>query len=196
MPIPKSAAELFETWLPTRFAEFLATPVGKSVKANEHCTVHVDVGSGAWLLRVKDGGLVVESSPRDAAASFRLHVAENTIERFVLSELAHLPPVSADLPPPSPLLKLLNLDDEALNLVQSVPGAMRLVVRDGETEFTASLGPGSRPLTPAACTLSCALADAELLRTGKAQPMELFFGGRIQLEGDPQVAMGLAGLFL
>jgi hypothetical protein len=93
-------------------------------------------------------------------------------------------------------LELLNLDDEALNLVQDIPGALKLVVRDAETTYTASLGPGSRAIAPPACSLSCSLADAELLRTGKVQPMELFFGGRIQIEGDPQVAMGLAGLFM
>ncbi len=93
-------------------------------------------------------------------------------------------------------LELLNLDDEALKLVQDIPGALKLVVRDAETTYTASLGPGSRAIAPPACALSCSLADAELLRTGKVQPMELFFGGRIQIEGDPQVAIGLAGLFM
>ncbi len=196
MTIPQTASELFEVWIPARFAEFLSTPTGKAVQPNEHCTVNIETDDHSWLFQVQDRKLLVTPSTPQAQASFRLQVAANTLERFVLSEIANLPPVAQDVPPSSPLLKLLNLDDEALNLVQNIPGAMRLVVRDAETQYTASIGPGSRASTPAACTLSCSLADAELLRSGKAQPMELFFGGRIQLEGDPQVAMALAGLFM
>lgn len=196
MTIPQTISELFETWIPARFAEFLSTPVGKAVQPNEHCTVNIECGGNSWLLQVRNRGLVVEASAPDSAASFRLQAAPNTIEHFVLREVANLPPIPQDVPPSSPLLKLLNLDDEALNLVQNIPGALELVVRDGATTYSASLGPGSRALTPAACTLSCSLADADLLRAGKVQPMELFFGGRIQIEGDPQVAMGLAGLFM
>jgi hypothetical protein len=194
--IPKTVSELFEVWIPARFAEFLATQAGMAVQPNEHCTVVVESGANAWLLQVQSRQLMVSPSAPDAAASFRLQVAPSTVERFVLGEIGNLPPIPQDVPPPSPLLKLLNLDDEALNLVQNIPGALRLVVRDGDASYTASLGPGSRALTPAACTLSCSLADADLLRTGKVQPMELFFGGRIQIAGDPQVAMGLAGLFM
>lgn len=196
MTIPQTVSELFEAWMPARFAEFLSTPAGKAVQPNKHCTVNIECGGQSWLLRVQNRELQAKPSTADAAASFRLQVAANTLEHFVLRELANLPPIPADVPPSSPLLKLLNLDDEALNLVQNIPGALKLVVRDGETSYTASLGPGSRAVTPAACTLSCSLADADLLRTGKAQAMELFFGGRIQIEGDPQVAMGLAGLFM
>jgi hypothetical protein len=194
--IPQTVSELFEVWIPARFAEFLSTQAGKTVQPNEHCTVNIECGGSSWLLQVKSRQLVVNSSTPEGAASFRLQVAEKTIEHFVLREIANLPPIPPDVPPSSPLLKLLNLDDEALNLVQNIPGALALVVRDAETSYTASLGPGSRAIAPAACTLSCSLADAELLRTGKVQPMELFFGGRIQIEGDPQVAMGLAGLFM
>lgn len=196
MTIPQTAAELFETWLPARFAEFLATQTGQNVRANEHCTVNIDLEEHFWLLQVRNQALVVIPSTPDAPASFRLHVAPLALERFVLGEIGNLPPIPTDTAPSSPILKLLALDDEALNLVQNLPGAMRVVIRDGETQYSASLGPGSRPLTPPVCTLSCSLADAELMRSGKAQPMELFFGGRIQLEGDPQVAMGLAGLFM
>lgn len=196
MTIPQTAAELFEAWIPARFAEFLSTQTGKSVQPNERCTVNVGVDSQNWLVQIVEREMRVTTSASDSAASFRLWLSSATLERFVLRELQNLPPVPEETPPSSPLLKLLNLDDESLNLVQNIPGAMKLVVRDGETQFTASLGPGSRPIEPAACTLSCNLADAELLRTGKVQPMELFFGGRIQLDGDPQVAMGLAGLFL
>ncbi len=196
MTIPQSAAELFEVWIPARFAEFLSTSTGKSVRPNEHCTVNVSVDSQSWLLQVKGRELLVVPSTPESAASFRLYISQATLERFVLTELASLPPVPQDTPPSSPLLKLLNLDDEALDLVQNIPGSMKIVVRDNDTQLTASLGPGSRPVNPAACTLSCDLADAELVRAGKVQPMELFFGGRIQLEGDPQVAMGLAGLLM
>ncbi len=196
MTIPQSPAELFEVWIPARFAEFLSTNTGQSVQPNEHCTVNVSVDSQSWLLQVKGRELSVVPSTPDSPASFRLYLSRSTLERFVLPELASLPPVPQDTPPSSPLLKLLNLDDEALDLVQNIPGSMKLVIRDNETQLTASLGPGSRPVAPAACTLSCDLADAELVRAGKVQPMELFFGGRIQLEGDPQVAMGLAGLLM
>lgn len=196
MTIPQTVSELFEVWLPARFAEFLSTHAGNAAQPNEHCTVNIECGAQSWLLSVKNRQLVVEASTPQSAASFRLQVAENTVQHFVLREIANLPPIPQDVPPSSPLLKLLNLDDEALNLVQNIPGALKLVVRDGETSYTASLGPGSRAATPAACTLTVGLADAELLRAGSAQPMELFFGGRIQIEGDPQVAMGLAGLFL
>lgn len=196
MTIPNTAAELFEKWIPARFAEFLATNTGKTLQPNEHCSVVVTVDAESWLLQIRERQLTVTSSPADAPASFRLQVSGATLERFVLSEIASLPSVPEHTPPSSPLLKLLSLDDEFLELVQAIPGGLRLVVKDGETQYSATLGPGSRPVSPAACTMSCTLADAELLRGGKVQPMELFFGGRIQLEGDPQVAMGLAGLLL
>lgn len=195
MTNPQTVSELFDAWIPARFAEFLSTQVGNAVQPNEHCTVNIECGDDTWLYRIEGRRLVVSPSTPESAASFRLHVDPHTVERFVLGELPNLPPVAPDVAP-SPLLKLLNLDDEALNLVQNLPGALKLVIKDGETSFTAALGPGSRAVAPAACTLSCNLADAELVRAGKAQPMELFFGGRIQLEGDPQVAMALAGLFM
>lgn len=196
MTIPTTATELFENWIPARFAEFLATNTGKAIQPNEHCSVVVSVDAESWLLSIRERRLTVASSPSDAPTSFRLQVSGATLERFVLGEIANLPPVPENTPPSSPLLKLLSLDDESLELVQAISGGLRLVVKDGETQYSATLGPGSRPLTPAACTMSCSLTDAELLRSGKVQPMELFFGGRIQLEGDPQVAMGLAGLLL
>jgi hypothetical protein len=82
-------------------------------------------------------------------------------------------------------------------LIQSIPGALQLIINDGDDDSCrVTLAPGQQPLVPAACTLKCSLADAQALRAGTVQPMELFFGGRLLLEGDPQVAMALVGLFV
>lgn len=192
---PKSASEFFESWVPARLSEVLAS----GVQVNTRCKVAVNVGEDGWVLAATDGQVVVEPVHAEPSADlvFRVSISPPMFERFVLAELANLPAVPAAPPPSSPLLKLFNLDNESMALVQNVPGALELVIFDGEdASCRAILAPGSRAFEPVACTLKCSLADAQALRAGSAQPMELFFGGRLQLEGDPQVAMALAGLFL
>lgn len=195
MSIPTSASEFFEHWVPSRLGEVLA----RGVQLNTRCSVLVNVGSDAWVLAAKDSQVDV-SRHHDSDVpnlAFRVFVSPEMFDRFVLADLANLPDLPENMPQSSPLLKLFNLDDDSLALIQNIPGALQLIVHDGDSSaYCATLGPSSHPLEPPACTLKCSLADAQALRAGTVQPMELFFGGRLQLEGDPQVAMALAGLFL
>ncbi len=137
------------------------------------------------------------SSELEPNLVFRVAVSPSLFERFVLAELANLKTIPAGVPQNSPLLKLFNLDSESLALIQNIPGALQLVIYDGDnSSYRISLAPSSQALEPAGCTLKCSLDDAQALRAGTVQPMELFFGGRLQLEGDPQIAMALAGLLM
>lgn len=195
MSNPKSASEFFESWVPERVKSVLDT----GVKLNTRCSIAVSVGAQGWVLAVNQGQLEVKSiaDGEPSNLTFRVAVSPTMFERFVLTELVNVPPVPSVVPANSPLFKLFNLDDESLSLVQNLPGSLHLVVNDeDDSSYRASFAPGSQSLEPAACTLKCSLADAQALRAGTAQPMELFFGGRLQLEGDPQVAMAIAGLLL
>jgi hypothetical protein len=195
MSIPTSASEFFEQWVPARLGEVLAT----GVQVNTRCRVSVSVGTESWVLAANNGRIEVTSGPEadPSKLSFCVALSPTLFQRFVLSELVNVPEVPASVPQNSPLLKLFNLDDESLSLIQNIPGALHLVIADGEDDsYRVQLGPSLQSLGSAACTLKCSLVDALALRAGTVAPMELFFGGRLQLEGDPQVAMGLAGLFL
>lgn len=189
-----SPHSFFETWLPARFAEFVQTCSPGQLQFNARCSVHVEVGAEAWHLSLRDNALDVRAVTVGNAdeATFRVHVDPALFDRFVLAEATKVTSVPKELP----ALKLLALDDEALTLIRDIPGCLKVVATEPGAELSATFGPGSRPAEPAECTLKCSVADLEAVKAGQAQPMELFFSGRIQLEGDAQVAMALAGLFL
>ena len=198
-----SPQSFFEVWLPARFAELMAAAAPRKLQLNERCSVQVRVGAGTWLLTIAGEQLNVTPSTEAATdavsqdpPTFRLRIDERLFERIVLAEAAKVTAVPTTLPPSFPALKLLTLDDEAIALIGEIPGSLELVVVDDGVSRAVTFGPGNRAPHPAACILKCALEDLEAIRRGEAQPMEMFFTGRIQLEGDAQVAMALAGLFL
>lgn len=47
----------------------------------------------------------------------------------------------------------------------------------------------------AACTINMDLADFNSMMSGDLNPMEAFMGGKMQLDGDMNVAMQLSSLF-
>ncbi|EAY31641.1 SCP2 sterol-binding domain-containing protein [Microscilla marina] len=47
----------------------------------------------------------------------------------------------------------------------------------------------------AACTINMELSDFDAMMAGDLNPMEAFMGGKMQLDGDMNVAMQLSSLF-
>jgi predicted lipid carrier protein YhbT len=72
------------------------------------------------------------------------------------------------------------------------------VVREGARELDVSVTPGAsdRSAEAAACTLRVDAADLEAVRNGTSDPLQLFFQGKIGIEGDAQIAMMLGSAFM
>jgi putative sterol carrier protein len=93
-------------------------------------------------------------------------------------------------------LRLLKLDEETCRLIANVPGALSVRVRDGEVVHEVVFGPGNADFANPGCSITCALEDLQQVQHGQTNPMDLFMGGKLTLDGNIEIAMALGGLFL
>ncbi len=178
--------QFFETWLPSAYERFAHTNDVSSV-ADVSCLATVE--SESWRVALMDGTLSVTSGQEGSSPTFRLATDRKSFDKLVAE-------AATGVPSATPAPKALRLDAETCRLVANVPGGLQLIVKEGEERFSISFGPGSRDALDVACTVTCDMQDVRAVKEGRANPMELFMNGRLNLEGNIEVAMALGGLFL
>jgi hypothetical protein len=156
-----------------------------------NATIRVDVqgeAGGTFFLNVSAGRMTPGESPLHAP--FLTLVQERaSFDRFVAevggSALGFLGALSG-------LAQELRLTQARIDLLAGIAGTVHFEVRgEGGFALLTHFGPGS-PTTPATASIRVdrdAYAD---LRAGRLNPQDAFLSGRIQLEGDLQLAMQLA----
>jgi len=156
-----------------------------------NATIRVDVhgpGGGTFFLNVSAGRM----TPGESAlhAPFLTLVQERaSFDRFVAevggSALGFLGALSG-------LAQELRLTQARIELLAGIAGTLQFEVR-GEDGFAllTHFGPGE-PTTPATTSIRVERDAYADLRAGRLNPQDAFLSGRIQLEGDLQLAMQLA----
>lgn len=180
-------AELFESWLPQRFAELKTT--SPSLGETE-CSLRVTVDEKHWFLKLGSGQLAIQIDA-DGEPTFQLRTSEAAL-RLLMTGAAKVEVDSAA----NPALKVLSLDAEVVRLASSIPACLKVVVQAPDGPCEAVFGPGHLAPDAVGCSLECQLEDLQQLQSGQADPMELFMSGKLKLDGDPQIAMALGGLLM
>jgi hypothetical protein len=195
--IPVTPEDLFETYLPERFGALAAQAVGSLPSDASPASIAVRLVGEArvFSLRIRAGQLVVGSVVEPDCA-VQIAVSRDTLVAVLERAQPH-----ADEVPLEPVVRALQrfaFDAEKAKLIAAVPGTLRLVVREGSRELDVSITPGAsdRGAEAAACTLRVDAADLEAVRNGSCDPLQLFFQGKIGIEGDAQIAMLLGSAFM
>lgn len=145
-------------------------------------------GGGEFFLNVSDGRVTSDAAP--ARPPFLSLIQERaSFDRFVAdvggSALGFLGALSG-------LAQEMRLTQARLDSLAGVAGTVRFEVRGAEGfALVVHFGPGEPAVTPT--TTIIVDRDAYLdLRAGRLSPPDAVMSGRIQLEGDLQLAMQLA----
>jgi len=194
-----SARTFFSETLPAQFNAVLidqeravqaASRVLEGMRA-VHATIRADVhgeGGGTFFLNIDAGRLTPGEHP--AHAPFLTLVLEQSsfgpfLDEVGGSALGFLGALSG-------LAQELKLTKARIDLLAGVQGTVRFEVRgaDGFTLHT-HFGPGEPSARPSTSITVDRSAYADL-RAGRLNPQDAFLTGRIQVEGDLQLAMQLA----
>lgn len=176
----------FVQWLPARFEEFAkASPQLGSTQ----CSILVQIDDDAYWIEVTDGKLRTTTGNTDATSTFRLRTDAHTFEKLIA-------PAAESATQSDPMLRLMQLDAEALALVSNVPACLKLSVKAPDTTYSMVLGPGTQAPDNVGCSVECSLEDMLSIQRGEAQPIELLMNGKLALDGDLQIAMALGGLLI
>ena len=195
-PTPRS---FFTELLPAQFAAALRAQEQAALAATRlldgmravHATIRAEVrgeGGGTFFLNV-DGGRVTPSDAPAHPPFLSLIQERGSFDRFVAevggSALGFLGALSG-------LAQELRLTQARIDLLAGIAGSVQFEVRGAEGfALLTHFGPGEPAATP---TTSIHVdRDAYLdLRAGRLNPQDALLSGRIQLEGDLQLAMQLA----
>jgi hypothetical protein len=184
--VTNSREHFFVRWLPARFQEF----VQASPQLNDtQCSILVQVDGEDYWVEVNGGTLISTSGAREQTSTLRLHTDDHTFNQLIA-------PAAERADNNDPMLRFVQLDSEALGLLQNVPGCLKLGVKGPDRIYSLVLGPGSQPVDNIGCRVECSLADMLSLQKGEVQPIELLMDGRLTLDGDLQIAMALGGLLM
>ena len=189
---PEDPSEYFRRFVPERFASITGQLEGRSSSGS----VVVKVGSqGSWVLRVKDGALVVvEGDATDALLT--IAVSDADFGPVFLDPtrvpVREVPEESRDR-----LARVLAMDAESASLLQSLSGTVVLALRHGSIVHRVAASPGANLPDPdrAGCTVELDHTSYLGLTAGTEHPLTLFTQGRARLSGDPQLLMAIAGAF-
>ncbi len=178
----------FREWLPRRFAELKSE---RPDLASTECSLLIHVGQRSWRLDLGAGELQIHAQPPpEPLPTFRLHTTEDSFA-LLIGEALESQASS------NPALNMLKLDSEVVRLAGNIPGCLKLrVVASDGAAHEAVFGPGTKDVSEVGCSVECQLEDLRRVQSGEADPMELFMSGRLQLDGDLQIAMALGGMLL
>jgi hypothetical protein len=176
--------EFLEEWLPARFRELCAAnPNAGQVVSS----LHLQLGADAWWIGAGSRSLTVRATDGNSPALLRLDAKP---EAFLLLVVEAGSDASRN-----PALRMLQINERLVSEVQSVSGAVRLLVTSGTDEYELVVSAGSLP-AEVICTLRCELVDLRRVQAGAVEPLDLFIGGKLRVEGDFQAALTLGSLFL
>jgi putative sterol carrier protein len=96
---------------------------------------------------------------------------------------------------PSAISKLL-ARPEAIESLRGMEGNLQLVLEDGDVNYrvTLTFGASERDMENPTTTVSVSMDDAAQIASGDDNPQAAFFAGKIRLDGDMNLAMGLMTL--
>lgn len=189
--VPTNPVAFFEQYVPARFASVASAVAGRSSPGALELTV---TGHGPFSLRLVAGALKVERATA-ADAVLRAVMNEEDFVALVVQAASEVPdgPVPADAQ--AGIAKALSVDGERLELIRTLRGSLVLELTDGAVIRRVALAPGAD--TPSfdepKCKVELALEDLRGIQRGEIAPIELMFGGRMKLSGDPQLPMAIAG---
>jgi hypothetical protein len=173
-------ADFFLSWLPRQLEEVRA-----SRNVSTEVTLLVEVAGASYTVRLSPSEASVQESAIPSP-TFRARLDRSSFERLLSgADTRSLGDGAA--------AKLLLLDAETVDLVARVSGCLEVRFEEGDAVYSVVFGPGM--LDEVGCTISCALADVEQVQAGTVQPFELLMNGKLRIEGDPQIALALGGLF-
>jgi hypothetical protein len=187
MAVPRSPEEFFGSYVPTRLAALSDEFVGKSSPGS----VVLRIGSDQfWSIRLHSGAF--EITPADASdAIIRISIDTGSFEPlFVRSaERDELAPERVQRRLKA--IRALTLDSARANLIRTAPGAVAVVVKEGDQEHRLVATPGALESGEATCTLRLGMDEFVDLHAGRAQPLQLMMTGQLVIEGDAQIVMNL-----
>ncbi len=185
----------------SRIAEFVEQYLPERYRAA--CELHADPrrpvvfglcveGLNAWSLVAHSDHLLVQQRLDDERL-LTVSLSEADFEHLVLGQLALFEQGSPMIAP-----KALRWDDETRRLISAMPGHILVRIADQGTTRKVWLTPGLLPLDvrDAQCTIDCELNDLLAVKAGTQQAMELFFAGKLRIDGDVQLALALAGVLM
>jgi hypothetical protein len=207
--VPERPDEFFTDFLPRQFAEFAAAadaapgrapgaPPGAPAEARVLVRV---AGAGEWSIGITARALSVRPGP-DEAVALQLSLRDRDFVRLVvepaqrgLARRLEQP----DLPQRAGLWsRLSRWDRETTDLLRQQPAGLLVRIEDQGTVRPVAVTPGTQPysLDAAACIIECRLSDLVEIESGKTNPIDVFYSGRLRITGDAQIALALAGLFI
>lgn len=152
-------------------------------------------GGGHWHAGIAGGALVLGEGTVDAPL-VALTLSVGDWREFVAGRVRdavdqHVPVPLGD---PKMITHLLSHTDRA-ELLQQFSGDIQVVVEDPEVDAeyraTCTLGGACPDLGAPTTTIRVALPDLVRLASGEDNPQAAFFQGKIRIDGDMNLAMGL-----
>lgn len=196
MIVPAEPRELFEEFLPRQAASLgLQLP-----ELPASLCVHV-LGAGSWTLSLAHGGLQVDAGMQpDTLLQLSLELRDFPL--FVVAPLERAV-AALDAGPVAPaassiIQRVSRWDEETLGLLRSQRGSIVTTLSDAEQQHhvALTLGGDAPTFDEPRCRLTCELEDVVAVQEGRSSATDLLYGGRLRMEGDAQIALALAGLFL
>ncbi len=197
---PVAPAEFIEGWLPKAFAEAPVPDAAKDLDVALGLLLDGE-GGGEWVLRIRDGVVVVSAESRSEAGftfvqsvdDWRGALWEGRGGAMGQGAASLFRPGSAASASPgigaAPSLL-------ALEQLGTLDGVIRMVVSGGEGGDWAvsfKLGPGEILAEPTT-TVTVSAEDATKLGSGELNPIEALMAGRIQVAGDMGLVMQMQAI--
>lgn len=166
--------------------------------APETTIFHIEgADGGAWTASVVDGAIAVDAGASGpsilqvtlSVQDWRAIVAGSVRDRLQ-GAASQAPPFD-----PGALSKLLTRP-EVSDSLRGMEGNLQLVLEDGEHDYrvTLTFGDSDRDVQTPTTTVSVTMGDAAQIASGEENPQAAFFAGKIRLDGDMNLAMGLMTL--
>lgn len=175
----------------------LANEPAPAGAAPDKLVIHItgDAG-GVWNLGFEGGALKIQAGGADAPP-LQLSLAQADLTSFIAGDMrdalkARAGGKSIDAAQMAKIFKITNKTDQ----VKAYKGDLQIVLAgpDATHRLTLTFG-GTTPNTASpTTTVSIAQDDFFAMLDGQLQPQAAFFAGKIRLDGDMNLAMGLMAL--
>lgn len=176
----------------------LASEPAPAGASPEKLVIHVDGDAGgSWSMGFKNGKLAIDAG-HEAGAPLQVSATTGDFRAFIAGEIRDAVKARAggkgqiDAKQMAKLFKVTNKTDQ----VKAFSGDLQLRMDDGAKSYKLTLTFGGGAPNPAApkTTVTMDLSDFLALTAGELNAQAAFFAGKIKLDGDMNLAMGLMAL--
>jgi hypothetical protein len=195
-------ANLPQDITPSAFFDLVRDTIAGQVapEGPETTIFHIEgADGGAWTAAVVDGAIRVDAGASGtpimqvtlSVQDWRAIVAGSVRDRLQ-GAASQAPPFD-----PNAISKLLTLPEVSESL-RGMEGNLQLVLEDGDDAYrvTLTFGDSSRDVETPTTTVAVTMDDAAQIASGQENPQAAFFAGKIRLDGDMNLAMGLMTLVM